>query len=289
MDLSDEAGRRQLASRLRHMLEEGEIDTDCVALSMRLLRLLHTNETEFNSTVAEIISGIVAPLDEEETEEQKTARIAAEEELRPLVAHVNELESKKAALAAAEEFEAAALVKQEIDQANRRVAELERLRGGSSGTADSRMWLRGVMIASEVLANSHKTLRDPALHGLLEYVIIPAIQHCADDAPDVLAQALRCMGLYCLLDLEASRSHLQTFMNAMEVGGTQVQAAAMRVLFDLILLFGQDVADEEALDMLIISLSRFLRDNAEQEMRCIAVEGFAKLFTCGRVTNTKVF
>lgn len=50
-----------------------------------------------------LISDIVEPLSGDETEEERAARIDAEQQLTQLVAQVNELNSKKAALVAAED------------------------------------------------------------------------------------------------------------------------------------------------------------------------------------------
>eukprot|EP00698_Gefionella_okellyi_P006083 TRINITY_DN15548_c0_g1_i1.p1 TRINITY_DN15548_c0_g1~~TRINITY_DN15548_c0_g1_i1.p1 ORF type:complete len:972 (-),score=339.69 TRINITY_DN15548_c0_g1_i1:44-2935(-) len=287
MDMSDEAGRQRLVGCLNNMLEEGEVDLDCMKITVQLMRALFTNETEFNTAIAGIISAIVAPLEEEESDEARAQRVAAEKALLPLVAQIQELEAKKAALVGLEQFEAAALVKHEIEAGNKRVHELEKLCGGGK-FADSNAWLRAVVIAGELLANSHKTLRDPALHGLLEHVIVPAMRQCENDQ-EVMTHALRCMGLYCLLDLEAAQKHLQMFINALEIGEGSVQPAVMKVLFDFIMLFGPDLADDDTLNVLIVGLSQFLREAGDKELRDIAVEGFAKLFTSDRVNNPKVF
>lgn len=56
-----------------------------------------------SSTAVMLISDIVEPLSGDETEEERAARIDAEQQLTQLVAQVNELNSKKTALVAAED------------------------------------------------------------------------------------------------------------------------------------------------------------------------------------------
>jgi len=143
-----------------------------------------------NSIVSERISDIVEPLSAEETQAERAERITAEEELSSLTLTVNELKGKKAAMIAAEDvraalffsrsslffasivqrdsyltlvflqFEGAGAVKQQLDAAVRRLAQLEEIRG-TSKVSDEQAWLRALVVARETL----ETTRRVRLHN----------------------------------------------------------------------------------------------------------------------------
>jgi len=171
------------------------------------------------------------------------------------------------------------------------------------------MWLSCLAITEDLLQNTRKTLADPGLAGLLQSVILPAIQH---PSPDVRNAAVRCLGLFCLLSKEEARTHLLLFVQIVKNDRDLIKLATMKVLFDLLLVFGNSLLEGQELDnVLSQEPSQILSQSTEnieavkaqspvyavlnsflnatnEDLLTTAVEGLAKLFVTDVFDSPKI-
>lgn len=131
---------------------------------------------------------------------------------------------------------------------------------------------------------------------MLERLVVPALQH---DNHAVRREAMKCLGLYCILDTYGSSSYLQVFYSAASstVETSAVRAAAVSALLDLALLRGFHAIEEcfpapldnGAKELSLLSLmmgalqERPLEESSldslidDDEPRTVVAEGMAKL------------
>eukprot|EP01114_Cavostelium_apophysatum_P015640 TRINITY_DN4306_c0_g1_i1.p1 TRINITY_DN4306_c0_g1~~TRINITY_DN4306_c0_g1_i1.p1 ORF type:complete len:1452 (-),score=526.24 TRINITY_DN4306_c0_g1_i1:463-4818(-) len=175
------------------------------------------------------------------------------------------------------------------------------------GDEEKHRWNCCLAITEDLLENTKKNLNDPGIAGLLQTVILPSIQN---PSPEVRASAVKCLGLFCLLNADAAKSHLLLFIQILKNDRDSVKLVAIRVLFDFILVFGlrqmedqeledvlsQEYSQSQAIHMsstseepsvLLISLAQHL-GHINSEIRTSAAEGFSKLLLADAVSDPKI-
>jgi hypothetical protein len=73
------------------------------------------------------------------------------------------------------------------------------------------------------------------LKTMVDLLLLPSIQN---ELPDIRDMALNCLGLACLLDISLARNHILLFLQVSQVDHESVQATAVKVVFDLLHVFG---------------------------------------------------
>lgn len=170
------------------------------------------------------------------------------------------------------------------------------------------MWLSCLAITEDLLQNTRKNLADPGLAGLLQSVILPAIQH---PSPDVRNAAVKCLGLFCLLSKEEARTHLLLFVQIVKNDRDLIKLATMKVMFDLLLVFGNSLLDGQEMDNVlsqepsqilsqstenvesktpspIYSVLNSFLNSTNEDLLTTAVEGLAKLFVTDVFDSPKI-
>ncbi|PRP79977.1 hypothetical protein PROFUN_05953 [Planoprotostelium fungivorum] len=129
-----------------------------------------------------------------------------------------------------------------------------------------------------------KTNRRSSVAGeLFDEVIHPQLQN---EHLVVKSSALRCLGLYCLNSPDAARAHLHTLIDSLDEEEEAVQYASLRSIFDCLLLFGKDLAEDQLIET-IQKLSGMIGCE-HNELRSLVVEGFSKLFAYRVCTDEKI-
>jgi condensin complex subunit 3 len=184
--------------------------------------------------MVETISEIQDPLEAYEKEENKSKLLEAEECLDNLYQEVTELKRKKAALVKAEKFTEAQLLKEELEDLESKVKQLEEEQNFRS-TFEDQAWLKCLMITQDLLENCVDNLDDdPALIGILNTIILPSIKN---DQPVLRNFGMKCLGLVCLVSPEEARKHLPLFLQAAENDKEDIQFTSLTLLLDITLLY----------------------------------------------------
>jgi condensin complex subunit 3 len=111
------------------------------------------------------------------------------------------------------------------------------------------------------------------------------------------------LGLACLLDISAAKHHILLFIQASQVDHENVRATALKVIFDLISLYGFDLFNVEvepeaqatetetqttSTTILILNLlSNFLNSESVLLLE-IACEGMCKLLLSGKISSVSL-
>ncbi|KAL6049642.1 Condensin complex component, non-smc subunit [Balamuthia mandrillaris] len=241
-DFSDEAGRRALSALLREMLAAQCTPNNCVSPILLLLHLLcQPDEDEYTRIVFEVLSDVRDPLEELHSEELDQARKEAEQRYEELIDRIDELNDqisrmKKKRNGSIEDLQ------QELAQLQVEADGLENEQLLFENMEDS-VYFRLLHITEALLQRTPKDLRDGSIAGLFQSVIFPGMQY---SLPEVRELAVRCLGLYCMLDENAAKTHLQLFLKVVQHDEPNVVKSALEVLFDFILLFRWTFSDQQA-------------------------------------------
>ncbi|XP_064383727.1 condensin complex subunit 3-like isoform X2 [Halichondria panicea] len=100
---------------------------------------------------------------------------------------------------------------------------------------DTETLLRCLTISCELLRVLRPQHLIPTLRMLKDTLLIPCVQNVA---PYVRDMALFCLGLLSLLDVSTARDHLLLFVQVSQVDHESVQATALKIVFDLLHVYG---------------------------------------------------
>ncbi|CAI8036851.1 Condensin complex subunit 3 [Geodia barretti] len=92
-----------------------------------------------------------------------------------------------------------------------------------------------LMIATEMLKEQRLRKLPVNIKTMVDVLVLPSIQ---SELPDIRDLAFCCLGLACLHDVSLARNHLLLFLQVSQVDHESVQATAVKVVFDLLLLYG---------------------------------------------------
>eukprot|EP00123_Amoebidium_parasiticum_P015639 comp23079_c0_seq1/m.37019 comp23079_c0_seq1/g.37019 ORF comp23079_c0_seq1/g.37019 comp23079_c0_seq1/m.37019 type:complete len:997 (-) comp23079_c0_seq1:368-3358(-) len=180
--------------------------------------------------------------------------------------------------------------------------EAERPRGVHDGSL-----LRCLEIVGQLFGTTKGrslSLRDGAVMGLVERLVLPGVQHAH---PKVRGQALRCLGHCCLLDVTFARQYLLLLLQALDNDIPAIKKIALEILFDMVLVFGieelgldaseekegkggeEEGQEEGGVARTYLPLLKKYLDSQSDELRTVAAEGFARLLINDRLTSAKVF
>ncbi|KAJ3159991.1 hypothetical protein HDU86_001256 [Geranomyces michiganensis] len=110
-----------------------------------------------------------------------------------------------------------------------------------------------------------------SMAGILDTFVLPSL---TSPHPATNYAALQCLSLACLLDKALAQRHIQLFMSAFTDQRTELSSLALKVFFDLSVLFGPDLLLTPGLLTEVISETLQCDD---EDLLTLAVEGSAKL------------
>ncbi|TPX55325.1 hypothetical protein PhCBS80983_g05418 [Powellomyces hirtus] len=110
-----------------------------------------------------------------------------------------------------------------------------------------------------------------SMTGILESFILPSL---TNEYPATQFAGFHCLSLACLLDKTLAQTHLQLFISAFNDSRTELSTLALKVFFDLSILFGPDLLITPGLLTEVISETLQCDD---EDLLTLAVEGSAKL------------
>ena len=148
--------------------------------------------------------------------------------------------------------------------------------------------LRAMDIIKYFLIDSNDSLSTNPVYGaFLNEFIIPAIgnQYVA-----IQKAGLNCLGLLALLDQEIAKEYIHVFANIFKMSkDDEIKQEAVKILFDLVLVFGKDFVDSvlqghefpQVIKILFSALG-------SQAIQSTASEGLCKLFAVQMIDNPEI-
>lgn len=256
LDLSDEAGRRDLTFILSEYLLDLSISEKQISAGVRFLKIISQTESEFTQTISDIIN-----------------------ELRELFDSDNVLDvlqeniEKMAILSSSPDIPEGVQDKEELNVkilANLKCLEI----------------VKNVLS----LTDSTNMATNPLLAGCLNELVIPALNN-----PFVIIQneGLLCLGLLSVMDKSVAKDYSQIFLQFYRNSDvTEVKVSALGTLFDLTCLYGLEFTESlkavtEESDSIFSDFKKALFDS-QYEIQTLAVEGLSKLFFLKLLTDWKV-
>lgn len=128
-----------------------------------------------------------------------------------------------------------------------------------------------------------------SINSLIESLINPAVRNTKNIIREL---GTYCLGLCCLLDLELSINQLYLFGLCLSKGHEELRVISIKILFDILSIFGTKVLDvEDGVDSLSLHklFYRTLKSNDLPVIQSIAAEGLCKLYLCDILSDDELF
>eukprot|EP00043_Microstomoeca_roanoka_P013278 m.130069 g.130069 ORF g.130069 m.130069 type:complete len:1089 (+) comp15712_c0_seq3:239-3505(+) len=263
VDYSDEAGRRAMAARLRSMCMKHwqQLPEDVLTNCLELLSKLHPSATDRIHLFTEIVHDMRDDLNSEDN-----------------------------------------------TRASEREEEDEDRDEDDILSCSMACILAKLKVMSFALERMTMSPRNTCMSGLIDTLVLPSIQN---GHAEIRNMAVRCLGLCCIADKSLAQTHLLLLLQVAQVDQEVLQLTALRILFDLVLAYGvsgimspaastqlavNDLQDEDVerpsetnqQATIIPVMMRYL-DSDDDNLRCAAVEGFAKLLLHNHICSAQVF
>ncbi|XP_037775127.1 condensin complex subunit 3-like [Penaeus monodon] len=321
-DLSDEVGRRTLDQLVRRLLVSDKVGETLVKGLVEVFGKLHPATTRVNQ-LAEIISEIREPVTRIEQQERPLSD--EEQRKRKLEAarvkvKINQLREEVEDCVRSLDLERAQALKKELEELEKKSSVIDLNFSTSEEViqeerTDPTTLSKCLIIVSHMIENPDIIVMNPTLYSLHENLVLPCLR---SEDPSVRNQAVRALGLLCLISEELSCQHLILFMQIAKIDIEQIQHSALRCAIDLIHLYGLEKFTEAAEDICditgipsspkekekekdskdgivneeeggaIISALCQMMDSENAEVRTTAAEGLCKLLLACRITSSKL-
>uniref|UniRef100_A0A1X7SQ01 Nuclear condensin complex subunit 3 C-terminal domain-containing protein n=1 Tax=Amphimedon queenslandica TaxID=400682 RepID=A0A1X7SQ01_AMPQE len=102
--------------------------------------------------------------------------------------------------------------------------------------------IKCLAVAGELFRDLRITKLTPPLMTLVESLLLPCIQN---ENPYVRDMSVFSLGLACLLDVSLARRHILLFIQVIQVDHENVQATSLKVVFDMLHLYGLEAFNLE--------------------------------------------
>jgi condensin complex subunit 3 len=134
--------------------------------------------------------------------------------------------------------------------------------------------LRALEVVREAFALASAMDADDSLMAMLVEAVIPAINSGFEA---VQALGLLCLGLACSLSRDLAVEYAELFLDFISLAGTaESSEVALRIVFDMVLLYGAAAFPGNIMDALTLTLC-----DDRPGIQAVATEGFAKLLLHG--------
>ena len=239
----DEIGQRKVRGLMVKLLQNEGLCEDLVEHCVQVLKRVSISESDFSRHLVALVSEVSMPPELQQLEAERRVIQACgvgQEEARNTLG---------------EEISA---VRQELE---------------SIATDSQWRFYRGLTITAALLRNLGPGQEVVELDVLMERIVLPGLQH---ELALVRLMACECLGLFGLLSRSEATLRLPVLKTLLEtdVEDTNVRAAALKSLFDMVMVHGliEQGEDDELLLLLLTSL-----EDEDEKLRLIAAEGLAKV------------
>ncbi|CAL1528460.1 unnamed protein product [Lymnaea stagnalis] len=325
MDLSDQVSRKQTEKLVHGLLVSDNVGPALVTPVLKCMQNMYT-DIEFINYIAETISEIREPITTIETQINVEAQRNIDKKIAGIRVKLHELRDELSICIERQEFERAAQLKSDISNLDSERSSLleeaePKLQEVRTQRNDPVILLKCLTIINEVLSTLTIKRMTPALQGLMEsQQILPGM---ANEDADIRNNAVRAIGLYCLISKDLVMQNLPILLQASQMDTHLVRSTAFKSIFDLVQFYGleafsdcskdanlhintpNDKSCEERTELQngveregstvwsesagkVITILSSTLDNENSELRNIAAEGLAKLLLSGRVVSSKL-
>ncbi|XP_049851254.1 condensin complex subunit 3-like [Schistocerca gregaria] len=277
IDHVDEYERETVQSRLKDLLIFPEVEESLVELITTTLKIFSKNQHDFIDSLHKLILSIREQANESEL---PTSSI---DTLIELDSDTKAIRDQLAALNGIKALDlnptALSLAESKEEQLE---AELEDVVVKVSKRENIRIWsiIRSLGIYREILSHATvEVMQKSEFASLLTRYVLPAME-C--DSVHARSLALKCIGMYMRYLPEKNEPYYRLCLHAAEHDEGPIQEVAIKILFDLLIIFGVEGQQENVL--------RYLRNHlkAASPHTTLAVEGFVKLFIGKRLRDTDI-
>ncbi|KAL4231186.1 hypothetical protein ACF0H5_008768 [Mactra antiquata] len=323
MDTADAASKKALETLLHNMLIADHVSQRLVKSLITRICDVRGSKSNLVAYFAEAVSEIREPI----TVVEKDVEIEQKRQINLKIAGIrvklNQCREDLEASVKDQDFEKAAELKAAIAQLDAEKNELlattepvkEEVR---SERNDPVTLLKCLTIISEMLQVHKVNGVSPTFQMMIESQILPGIQN--EDA-HVRNMAMQALGLCCYISKDLLTTYIPLFMQASQIDVEIVRVTALKVLFDLLMLYGLEIIDAsessstDASDdqddndtnmstvtdstgkendtsagvaSKLVAIIRSFLDVESSELRTFAAEGLCKLMLTGRVISSKI-
>ncbi|XP_067656291.1 condensin complex subunit 3-like isoform X2 [Haliotis asinina] len=248
MDLSDQAGRRELEKLLHDMMICDHVSHALMKHIISTLHLVKSNTDTLVAYLAETISEIREPITIVEKTLDRDERRQLDLKIANIRVRQHQAKEELEECVRNQEFARAAELK-------RSVAELDAERSllleqGEPQSQEIRTEkndpftiLKCLTVISELLTQLPVKTLTPTLHMLLESQVLPGVQNAESDVRNA---AIKALGLSCLLKEEVVMQYLPLLIEVSQHDTETVKTTALQCLFDLVHMFGLGITRQEA-------------------------------------------
>lgn len=303
-DLSDEVGRQNLKQLCVDLLECKLVTETSATLISQLLMSAMPNLNDRLNKVAEIISELREPF-ETALELKSDDILEVKLKIAKLGVTLNELRESLQNAIDSQKFLEAEEIRKLISETEEHVSELKKKQNPAECNDfqpkdDVQTVKKCLTIVITILKAQDLRAMTPTLHSLMENFIIPCFQREAEDNKTIHVMALKCLGIFGLLDVNIAVEKFIMFVSL--IGNRDVGTAALEIVFDYLHYYGiapfnavapsaKGSEDQKPvkknwnhLTTLLISLI----DSGSTETQNIAVSGLCRLLYNRRLKSPKL-
>lgn len=305
-DLSDEVGRQHLRQLCIDLLQFSLVTEKSAALITKLLIMAIPDLNERLNKMAEIISELREPFETAEDEPENSDVEELQLRIAKLGVTLNELRENQKNAINSENFLEAEEIKKIISETEQHVNELKQKLtpeecNDFQPKDDVPTIKKCLTIVVTMLQSRDVRAMNPTLHSLMENFVFPCLQKHAEDNTAVHRMALKCIGIFGLLDINIAKEKFIIFLSQIQYPVSRdIEMVALDVTFDYLHLYGLATFDilqyckegdeseatvfERNCQNLISALIKRI-DSECAEIRNIAVAGLCRLLYSRRLTS----
>ncbi|XP_071089919.1 condensin complex subunit 3-like isoform X1 [Haliotis cracherodii] len=248
MDLSDQAGRRELEKLVHDMMICDHVSHALMKHIISTLHLVKTNTDTLVAYLAETISEIREPITIVEKSLDKDERRQLDLKIANIRVRLHQAKEELEDCVRCQEFARAAELKSSVSELDAERSSL--LEQGEPQSQEIRTEkndpftiLKCLTVISELLTQLPVKTLTPTLHMLLESQVLPGVQNAESDVRNAAVKAL---GLCCLLKEEVVMQYLPLLIEVSQHDTETVKTTSLKSLFDLVHMFGLGITRQES-------------------------------------------
>jgi len=250
LDLSDEIGRRNLRKLLHDLLLLRTVPVTLVGTIVKLYKQIESNEDDFIQSLAETISDIKQPMVLVISQAMKEKQRMMQLQLCRVKAMIQECADDLECAVKQQDFKQAAVLKENIVELEKQKGETEVSIEECSEQVEDRVEcdndpqtiLKCLTVGTSMLSELLARGLNATLMTLKDELFIEGVKN---EDPAIRNEAVRGLGLLCLMKKEFAAQHLVFFLQVVQIDQEFVKLTAVKVIFDLFLMYGMTNLDNE--------------------------------------------
>jgi len=249
-DLSDEVGRKNLHQLIHDLLTLEVIPSTLIEVLIKQFRKIHTDEDKFIEAVVEIIADIKQPLVKVVSTAMKEKARMLQLQLARVTVNIHECNDDLECAVKQQDYQQASLLKDHIAELETQKSDLEVMIDECQETSTKRVereedpetTLKCLTIGTAMLCEISKRGLSSTLMTLKDDVFFEGVKN---EDPYIRNEAVKALGLLSLMKKEFAAQHLVFFLQVVQVDQEFVKVTAIKVIFDLFLMYGLTTFDEK--------------------------------------------